>query len=144
MKHLLFSILIVAVVVGMCRPAAAGTVFTLKTEVSGSGGGDATVYVDKTRLRIDSSEKGKDYSVIFKGGGEEMRYWLVDHAASACALAPPTVVCLSEFLVEHHQYHLHAEVVVEKVHRVKEACAWCYCTVKLLARLALLQISPPK
>jgi hypothetical protein len=59
--------------------AVAGTVVELTTE-SSSAGGDATLYVDKDQLRIDSNEKGKQYSVIYKIGGEDgMVYWIIDH-----------------------------------------------------------------
>lgn len=59
--------------------ATAGTVVELSTQSKKDGGGDATMYLDKGKLRIDSSEKGKNYSVIYQIGGEDgMKYWIID------------------------------------------------------------------
>ena len=65
-------------------PAGAGTVLELKTQDVDTGAGDATVYLDANKLRIDSNETGKDYSIIYMaGGGNKTTYWIIDRTDKA-------------------------------------------------------------
>ncbi|MFQ5511663.1 MAG: hypothetical protein ACE5EO_07425 [Candidatus Krumholzibacteriia bacterium] len=63
----------------------AGTVIVVDTETftRPTSEGTATVYLEKNRLRIDSTEGGTDYTVIYDRGTENKpRYWLIDRRAS--------------------------------------------------------------
>ena len=66
--------------------AAAGTVITLDTVTFGNASlsGDATVYLDADRIRIDSTEGGGDVTVIYSAKADEANpfYWLIDNASS--------------------------------------------------------------
>jgi hypothetical protein len=65
----------------LASSAESGTIIHLNSEMFGSGtlNGEATIYLETNRLRIDSNEGAGAVSVIYLAGGEKgPYYWLMD------------------------------------------------------------------
>jgi hypothetical protein len=82
MKYFLtaFAFLIVA-----AGHAPAATVLVVDTEsyVGTSKGGTATLYLDDTRMRIDSNEGGNEFTIIYHAAAEPPKYWIIDRRANS-------------------------------------------------------------
>lgn len=70
---------------GFAADGVSGTVIKLNSELFGRTlSGSATIYLERSRLRIDSNEGGGSVSVIYMGTGEKgPYYWLIDHRDSS-------------------------------------------------------------
>lgn len=72
-------------VAGAVPPLLAGVVIVVDSEILTPKGaaGTATVYLDGKRLRIDSTEGGGDYTVLYrKDDNDQPGYWLIDRRES--------------------------------------------------------------
>lgn len=81
-KHTILSAALTAICVLAVSVAYAGSVISLETITYGNSAlnGTATVYLEKDRMRIDSTEGGGDVTVIYNGAGQDNPfYWLVDN-----------------------------------------------------------------
>jgi len=73
---------VVCVLSGSVPLAHAGSIISLETITFGNSAlnGTATVYLEKDRMRIDSTEGGGDVTVIYNGSGQDNPfYWLIDN-----------------------------------------------------------------
>lgn len=83
MRRKLFSVSVTGplVCLGLMSDALAGTVVHLNSEMFGRRpvSGQATIYLEANRLRIDSNEGESYLSVIYTAGGAQgAYYWLID------------------------------------------------------------------
>lgn len=80
MKRLSLLIFLVVFVGSATSGVWAGTVIRLRTEfvLEPSKNGTATIYLDKNRMRIDSTEGGAAVRVIYVSEKKEPFYWLID------------------------------------------------------------------
>lgn len=67
----------------VAQGALAGTRIEIETQYfeQSKAAGIATIYLDGKRMRIDSTEGGGNYTVIYRTDGKTPTYWVVDRAA---------------------------------------------------------------
>ncbi len=78
-------IAVAGLIAALVTDSRAGTVLVVDTETytAPKSQGTATVYLEKKRMRIDSTEGGKDMTIIYKlNPKDEPHYWLIDRRAS--------------------------------------------------------------